>query len=46
MELRDKGFALLLMAILFALAQNGVYYLIAEALGIIGVILVFVSKRK
>lgn len=46
MEKRDRGFALLLMGIIFAAPGDAVFWLIGVVMGIIGLILVFCSRKE
>ena len=45
MEKRDRGFALLLMGIILAMAGH-VFWCIGVVMGMIGVILVFCSRKE
>ena len=46
MEKRDRGFALLLMGIIFSAPGDTLFWYIGAIMGIIGLILVFCSRKE
>ena len=46
MKKRDRGFALLLMGIIFAAPADAIFWWIGVVTGLIGLILVFRSRKE